>query len=271
MIELSLRRWRRSWWRPAVHAEWHDFRTRIVRESYDSVVDLQGLTKSALAARLARDVRYRLANRTEGSSHEWPARRLANRAIRVETHSHAVDRSRELVGRVLGRVPSGQPCYGLRATVRASDPTVVFVHGTSGADKLWPDAHWIELGRRLTAEGRRIALPHSGAAESARAEAIASAIGEGCSVWPSMPLDLLLDAMASAEGVIGDDGGLGHLAVALDPPHVQIDNLATAWRTGPRTAGGEPPHQVAIVGNPAPGVGAVARAWQVVPSAASGR
>ena len=73
-IECALRRWRKRWWTSAVRAEWHLFREAIGGERYDAVIDFQGLTKSALVARLARGPRYGLANRTEGASHEWPAR-----------------------------------------------------------------------------------------------------------------------------------------------------------------------------------------------------
>jgi hypothetical protein len=66
------------------------------------VIDLQGLTKSALVSLLARGPSFGLANRTEGASHEGPARWLATHAIRVEPHSHALDRSRELVAKALG-------------------------------------------------------------------------------------------------------------------------------------------------------------------------
>ncbi len=263
VIEISLRRWRKAWWRQSVRAEWRAFRRRLGRERYDSVIDLQGLTKSALVARLAQGTRYGLANRTEGSSHEWPARWLVDRAIRVESRSHAVDRSRELVGRALGAMPVGPPCYRLRSPAGAgAAPKVVFVHGTTRDDKLWPEAHWIALGRLLVAEGVQIALPRVGDIEHRRAQAIAASIGREGVVWPEMPLDQLLDAMASSQGVIGVDSGLSHLAVALDLPHVQIYNLPTAWRTGPQTRAGGAPHQVAVVDQPTPSVETVIAAWR---------
>ena len=50
------------------------------RERYDAIIDLQGLTKSALIARLARGTSYGLANRTDGASHESPARWLVTQS-----------------------------------------------------------------------------------------------------------------------------------------------------------------------------------------------
>ena len=85
VIVCPLRRWLRTGlWRPAVVGEMSDFAKRLRRDRYDAVIDLQGLTKSALIARLARGPSFGLANRTEGASHEAPARWLVTTAIRVE-------------------------------------------------------------------------------------------------------------------------------------------------------------------------------------------
>ena len=162
--------------------------------------------------------------------------------------------------------PQGSPRFGLHAAgavVLAGDRPVVFIHGTTRADKLWPDANWIALGRILIAAGHCIALPHAGDVERVRAEAIAGALGSAAVVWPALELDALVDRMAAAQGVIGVDSGLSHIAVALDLPHVQIYNLPTSWRTGPQPAHGHA-HQVSIEGQPTPSVEAVEAAWQDV-------
>ena len=294
VIECALRRWSRAWWTRAVHAEWWAFRTRLQSRAYDAVLDLQGLTKSALIARLAHGVSHGLANRTDGASFEAPARWLVDHAIPIEPRIHALDRSRRLAGRALGYAVQGAPHFGLRATPAAQaavaaahegTPTLVFVHGTSRDDKLWPEANWIELGHRAMREGWRIALPHAGSAERERAQRIASAIGAGVAgtagtagtvqVWPAMSLDALVDRLGATQGVIGVDSGLSHIAVALDLPHVQVYNWPTAWRTGPLVAHGHR-HQVSVgpapdsAGGPAatPSVEAVWAAWSQVHKAA---
>jgi heptosyltransferase-1 len=96
-----------------------------------------------------------------------------------------------------------------------------------------------------------------------------------------LPLDQLLVQLATCAGVVGVDSGLSHIAVALDLPHVQIYNFATAWRTGPPEGGdgslSSPPEggadspnsplalaaqrQISVVGQPTPTVDAVWRAW----------
>ncbi len=273
VIECDLRRWTRAgWWRSSVRAEASAFVARLRRETYDAVIDLQGLTKSALIARLARGPTFALANRTEGASHEWPARFLATHAIRVEPHSHALDRARELVARSLGATTTAGPAFGLaRATERSveDERTVVFIHGTSRDDKLWPEASWIELGRCLAAEGWSVALPQSSAAERERAARIAAALGPAAIVWPTMDIGTLVDRLATTGAVVGVDSGPSHIATALGLRHVQIYNFPTAWRTGPQPRHGAS-HQVSVEGRPTPDVEAVWSAWQATARDAAG-
>ena len=270
VIELPLRRWSKSgWWSAATSGEMAAFFRRLRSERYEAVLDLQGLTKSALVGLLARGPSFGLANRTDGASHEWPARWLVARAIRVEPHSHALDRSRELVAGALGTVAGGPPAFGLTAAAMpaaATPSTIAFIHGTSRADKLWPEASWIELGRRLVAAGQRIALPRADAEEQARAGRIAAALGPAAEVWPAMDLGAFIDRLAATGGAIGVDSGPSHIAVALDLPHVQIYNHPTSWRTGPQVRHGHR-HQVSVEARPTPPVDTVWAAWQAVQGA----
>jgi heptosyltransferase-1 len=264
VIECAQRRWRKAWWTSAVRAEWRAFRARLSAQRYDAVLDLQGLTKSAVVARLANGPSFGLANRTEGSSFEAPARWLVDQPITITPRIHALDRSRELAAKALNYTVQGSPRFGLQSHVMArAERSAVFVHGSSRDDKLWPETDWIELGQRMVASGLQVGLPHAGAQELARAERIAAGIGPNAHVWPSMSLDALVDCMAATQGVIGVDSGLSHIAVALNLPHVQLYNFPTAWRTGPQQAHGHR-HQVSLERDPTPEVDLVWAAWQVV-------
>ena len=267
VIECPLRRWRKKWWAGSVGAEWSALRKRLQSVRYDAVIDMQGLTKSAWIARTANGPSHGLANRTEGSSFEAPAAWLVDHAIRIEPRVHAMDRARTLAARALGFSLQGPPRYGLRAArpaARAERPTIAFVHGSSRDDKLWPQAHWISLGKRLINAGWRIALPQGNEAEQTRAEMIGAALQFDrtnlVEVWPTLKLDAVLDRLAATQGVIGVDSGLSHVAMALDLPLVQIYNFPTAWRTGPQVAHGQR-HQVPVEGQGVPGLEAVWSAW----------
>lgn len=58
VIPCELRRWRKAPFAAATRAEWKVFKSQLQAEHYDAVIDLQGLTKSALVARLARGQRH---------------------------------------------------------------------------------------------------------------------------------------------------------------------------------------------------------------------
>lgn len=264
VVPCELRRWRKAPLARETRQAWRAFRADLQAESYDAVIDLQGLTKSALVSHMARLApdgrRYAMANRTEGSSYEAPTRWIADVAIPLEPRSHAVQRGRALCAQALGYALAGPPRYGLGQAGAARDDTVVLIHGTSRADKCWPEDHWIALGRRLLAQGRSLALPHGSEEERARSERLAQALGPRAGVWPTMSLDALTERMARCAGAIGVDSGLSHIAVALDLPHVQVYNFDTAWRTGPFGS----PRQRSVYASPAPDVDAVWQAWQAV-------
>jgi heptosyltransferase-1 len=273
VIPVGLRRWRRAWWSTQTWREFAALRRRLGGSGYDAVIDLQGLSKSALLARLAMMApgghRYGLGNRTEGAGWEPAARWLVDKPIEIEPHIHAMERSRVLCATALGYTPSGRPRYGLQARPAPSSdstPTVAFVHGTSRDDKLWPHTHWVALGKRVLAQGWRIALPQGSEAEQTRAELVAAALqferAPMVQVWTSASLDAQVDRLAAVQGVIGVDSGLSHIATALNLPHVQIYNFPTAWRTGPQQAHGHA-HQVSVegTGRSLPSVDAVWAAW----------
>ena len=277
VIESDLRRWRKAPFSPETRRAWGDFKVELQKETYDAVIDLQGLSKSALVAWLARlspvGKRYGLANQTEGSSFEAPARWVADVPITLPLHSHAVTRSRLLCAQALQYDPPVQLRFGLMAQAvqaelggrdLATRPglrgVVALVHGTSRADKQWPLAYWRDLAQRLNFAGFGVVLPHGSTAELKTAQDIAQGLARA-QVWPALALDALTDALATCSGLIGVDSGLSHIAVALDLPHVQIYNFDTAWRTGPLV---DSPRQCSVFAQPMPSVDAVWQAWLAV-------
>jgi heptosyltransferase I len=268
IIGCDLRRWRKSPLDARTRTEWRTFRRELRSVRYDAIIDLQGLTKSALVARAARAAesgrRFAMANQTEGAGYEAPTRWVADVAIPIAPHVHAVTRSRELCAKALGYELHGELDFGLRAQAGPAAPPgcIAFVHGTSREDKCWPEADWIALGRRLVAQGYGIGLPQGSDAERQRAERIAQSLGARAQVWPRVDLGQLTDRLAGCAGVIGVDSGLSHIAVALALPHVQIYNFDTAWRTGPLEGGRGAARQRTVHGSPAPSLDSVWQAWQ---------
>ena len=266
IIACELRNWRKSPLSAATRTAWRAFKADLQQGAYDAVIDLQGLTKSALVARLARltpqGKRYAMANQTDGSAYEAPTRWLADVAMTLQPHQHAVQRGRDLAARALAYSVLPNVNYGLKVPLaqliraQAAPELIAFIHGTSRADKEWPHQNWIELGRRFNAAGYQVEMVHGSANELATSQTIAEKIR--ADVWPMLSLDALTHQLAQCAGAIGVDSGVSHIAVALGLPHVQIYNFDTAWRTGPVSNS----HQVSVYAQPGPSVDAVWQAWQ---------
>ena len=92
---------------------------------------------------------------------------LAGRPRAAHRAAHPRARSLAPAGGAGARLPHRRHA-GLRPAPQArrrrpmAAPTLLFIHGTSRDDKLWPEADWIALGRRAIADGWRIALPQAG-------------------------------------------------------------------------------------------------------------
>jgi len=222
-ISVNLRNLRRGWFRPS---EWRALREsrRTLRDGrWDYVVDTQGLIKSAVIARSARGARFGF---DAASARERLATRFYDVRLPVARRMHAVERNRRLAASVFGYRPDGAPDYGLRApdsppAWAPGGPYIVMLHAASHRQKLWPEAYWVELGRKLAAAGYASVLPAGTQAERAAAHRIAIDI-PGSVVAPPATLTELAALIAHAWAVVGVDTGLTHLAVALGRPTVGL-------------------------------------------------
>lgn len=223
VLPVAVRRWRRSLGQRATWAEMAAFRQRLQATCYDLVIDTQGLVKSAAITWLADGLRC-------GYAREVAREPLAALAYHcryvIPRNAHAVERNRWLAAAAAEYAPDMPLRYGLRAELPRPDwlpggDFVILLTATSRDDKLWPEAHWIELGRALQARGLSALLPAGNARERERAERIAAQI-PAASVAPPARLAELAAAMQAARGVIGVDTGLTHLAAALERPVVAL-------------------------------------------------
>jgi lipopolysaccharide heptosyltransferase I len=222
ILPLPLRRLRG---RPFSWATWSELaalRATLRATTYDAVLDLQGLLKSALVARLARGPRHGHASATAIeplSAWHYHHVHMAPRG------DHAVTQTRVLAAAALGYEVEGPIDYGLRVR---SPPAfaphgryAVLLHSTSQASKLWPEADWIALAQRLESAGVVCVLPWGSEAERARAERLAREIAQAV-VAPRMTLVEAAGLLGRANLVVGLDTGLTHLAAATRTPVVGI-------------------------------------------------
>jgi heptosyltransferase-1 len=244
-IPFSLRRWRKGLLQLSTWREISAFRRALAAERYDLVIDCQGLIKTAWVASWARGPLVGLGNRTDGAGYEWPVRFFYGRRVPIEPRTHVVERTRQLVAQAIG-APRPEPTdaidFGLdtsRAARALAElglnlpvPYVVLVHATSRADKQWPDAAWIELGRALVSRGASLVLPWGNEAERATSERLAKEFGAAAIVPPRLSLPAVVGLLDAAAATVGVDTGLVHIAAALKRPTIELYNFATAWRTG---------------------------------------
>jgi heptosyltransferase-1 len=222
---VALRRWRRAEAGPAQGrlAELRALRRQLMAESYDAVIDAQGLYKSAGLALLARGPRHGLSFT---SSRERFASFAYHRRHRVSWRLPAVSRLRQLFAEALDYpMPAGPADFGLDAAgfpaPKLAGPYVVLAHGTTMRLKEWPVEHWRALAGRAVQAGFAAYLPAHGAEERRRAAEIAAGLG-ATAVLPQMPLHDMAGVLSHAAGVASVDTGLGFLAAALRVPTVLL-------------------------------------------------
>lgn len=223
IIPLALRRWRRSPISIIREPTLKNVLTKLRRQSYDLVIDAQGLLKSAIISSFAKGP---VAGLDWKSAREKSASWLYQRKCAVSPQQHAVKRMRELFAKALDyAVPDNIPDYGLQlspGTRHDETPEfLVFFHGTTWPNKHWPAEYWQQLITIATSNGFNVYLPWGNETEKKRAEMWANN-ATGASVLPKMRLTELAQFLVNAKGVIAVDTGLAHLSAALAKPTVSI-------------------------------------------------
>jgi len=236
VIPVSSRRWRRAPFSPATWREFGAFRRAMREQTHETVIDAQGLVRSALIARFARGRRH---GYDSDSVRERAASWFYDMHHRVDRSMHAITRNRMLTGSVLGYAPEGGPDFGLdrRAlTDGTATRDVILLHATARAEKEWPVARWIALAQALVASGYQVVLPWGTEAEHGRSVEIAAAV-PNAAVPERQPLDAVARMIARSAFVVGVDTGLLHLAAALGVPLVAIFTGTEPGQHGPLGAG----------------------------------
>ena len=221
VLPLAWRKWRRQLLQRETWRAIGALRRELRAERYDAVLDLQGLLKSALWGLQADGP---LWGYDRHSAREPLAALLYDRSASVPRHLQAVERNRRLAAAHFGyALPDSPPDFGLQPVVSgwpAPTPHAVLMPNASRDEKLWPEAHWMAVGRRLREAGLTPVVLWGGEREQQRAQRIAA----GCEgvVPPFLSVQDAAGVLAQARCIVGLDTGFTHLGAAFGRPTVGI-------------------------------------------------
>jgi heptosyltransferase-1 len=223
-VALRRLRWPPTRW-PALIRHRRALRTALRARRYDLVLDVQGLLKSALLARLAGAP---IVGFDKGSIREPTALRLYQKQIGLRGDPHIVEQLRRFFAEALGYpVPRSLGRAGLRRPqqrppIDLPERYGLIVHGAAWPTKLWPEERWRSLMTRLSAMGRALILPWGDADERSRAGRLAAGIAIAAPLPRKLDGEEVAELVAGADFAIGIDTGFMHLAAAFDVPGVTL-------------------------------------------------
>jgi lipopolysaccharide heptosyltransferase I len=212
---------------------------RLMRSRrYDVAIDLQGLLKSAAAARLSGA--HRVIGFETRALRERGAAWFYRDAVTVPEGAHIIQKNLAVLP-VLGvtagpvRFPFRVPASRVADQLRAAAPAgyALINPGAAWPNKRWDPARFGEVAARLR---ERHALPSFvlwGRGESALADRVVRASGGAASRAPETTLGDLLAVARDARLMVSGDTGPAHLAAAMGTPIVGLYGPTWPARNGP--------------------------------------
>jgi lipopolysaccharide heptosyltransferase I len=217
---------------------------RLLRRGrYDVAIDLQGLLKSAVLARLSG------AARVIG----FPAPLLRERGARLfytetagDAAPHIIEKNLSILRAIGVRVPDVEfpleyPDSQIASVVRAklgigpAEPFAIINPGAAWPNKRWPPVYFAEVARALVKKHNLRSIVLWGPGEERLAQTVVTAADGTAAVSPATTItDLVSLARAAAIMISGDTGPM-HLAGAVGTPLVGIFGPTDAERNGPWT------------------------------------
>ncbi|MBI3367894.1 MAG: lipopolysaccharide heptosyltransferase I [Burkholderiales bacterium] len=224
VLPIQWRKWRKTLWQRETRAAMAALRAELRSETYDLVLDMQGLLlKSVLWGLQARGP---LVGYSSDSVREPMAALCYQRTARVSRELQAVERCRRLSAALVDYpLPYTGPAFGIVAPagswqVEGGGAIGVLIPNASRPEKLWPEERWIALGQRLAKAGMKPVVLWGSEDERLRADRIAAACAGV--VPPFLSVADMAAVLGQARQVIGLDTGFSHLAAALGRPTIGI-------------------------------------------------
>lgn len=243
VITVSTRTWKKEIFKKRTWREIKSSYLELRKDSYDAIIDTQGLFRSAVIGKCAIGPTFG-QNWKECRDHLGGL--LVDHPLQIPYSMHAVDRYRMIAATACGyehRLSSLSLDFGLNSRFPLKpDGSVLMFCNTSREKKLWPMQNWIEVGKKLISLGYYPILTAGSLVEERRSLELIEAIGKGKVILQSS-LTLLASTFANASLCLGVDTGFTHIASALRVPTVAIFT-----DTDPLLAGCFGPFQTTIGG-----------------------
>ena len=239
VVPVAIRRWRNQLFSRHTWSEINLAVSALRTEPYDAIIDTQGLVRSVLLGRIAHGPVY---GQNWREAREPLSGLLLNQPLPVPYALHAVERYRTIAATALGYTDrlAGLPLdFGLHDRFPLEPGNEVFLFTNTSRDKkLWPEDHWIQVGRQLRDAGLVPVFTAGNEVEAARSQRLAAGIAEHLSgnafeVLYRPSLTQLTARLSKARLCLGVDTGFTHIACALTLP-----TIAIFTDTDPALAGG---------------------------------
>lgn len=232
VIPIHLRRWVKA--RNKTH--WHEFKIwrRTLRQTtYDHIIDVQGLLKSAVVAKCAKG--HGIDGYAKKSAREPVTHWFYKRQHPVDKDQHAVERTRQLVGMALGYTPSPKLNFGINQNfvqVVKNPRKLIFIIGTSWITKLWSTSEWQALATIALNKGFSVEIIWGSAEEQAIADKIIESCPQATRPEQRLSITTIAEKLVEAAGVVGLDTGFSHLAGALETPTIALYGATSPVKVG---------------------------------------
>ena len=211
------------------------------RGRYDAAIDLQGLLKSAVLARMSG------ARRVIG----FPAPLLRERAARAfytesagEAAAHVIEKNLSMLKAVGIRLPDVEFALDDRHPEIANaaraglglgpgDRFAIINPGAAWRNKRWPPVYFAEVARALSAHHALRSIVLWGPGEEQLAHDVVTASDGSAAVSPPTTIAQLVSLTKAAALMISGDTGPMHVATAVGTPLVGIFGPTDPHRNGP--------------------------------------
>ena len=188
---------------------------------FDKIIDLQGLFKSAVVAKLLGKEIYGFSRE---SVKEKIAARLYRHKFKIDYNENIIVRNLSLVGYALNfsfdrdEILKKSPCFEICKKFKneSGKKRVLIAAFASEESKIYDK--FKDVIRLL--DGCEIYLCYGSESEKTRAEAIIS--GTKARLLEKLSIKDMIDFIASCDLVIGNDSGLTHLAWAVNRPSITL-------------------------------------------------